>query len=431
MRSLALCLLFFLPLTAEAQVTNSFPNFTDILLVDKEDEAPIYIEGQPRDSIHAMQDTLDALPQMKKREGVMLRFNPRSIELDTVINTAENIYRCGIPVIFLFDITIQHIRSEIVADPYLFALNRMPRHDKFLRMLDINEFLFLPTVRQTHVKTPLPSIAGPIAGSVGIILLAIASYVAGLFISRTKSRWWVLGYAIPILPTALIAIARWYPTLEMRMPFRILMYDRREYIVMAMATSLLLAVPVARLNRKLTAVLTSLFAVLFVIHFSLLPFLLPAFNRQDLIAMHTTFDRYGVCMQNTGYTCGPAAAVTALREFDISAEEGELAVFAHSTSSAGTPPELLCGAIEKLYRHKDIRCQFRSFSAAKDLKGNLPAIAIVKFGFLVDHFVTVLRVTDTYITVADPATGLRIMDVDDFEAEWRKSAIIVSHRDES
>lgn len=413
---------------APSQTTNHFPDFTDVLIVNKDREAPLYIEGEPKASLSKMQETLDMLSQGQKRQGVMLRFDPKSVELSTVIKTAENIYHCGIPVIYLFDMTLQKTRSQIVSDPYLFALDRMPKRDRYLRMLHVSEFLMLPTFRKTHAAPPLPSIAGPIAGSLGIILLAVASYVAGLYISRIKSPWWVLGYAIPILPTALIAVARWYPTLEMRMPFRLLMYDRREYIIMTMATSLLLAVPVARLNRKTTAVLTSIFAALFVMHFSLLPFLLPAFNRQDLLAIHTTFDRYGTCMQNTGYTCGPAAAVSALREFEISAEEGELAVFAHSTSSAGTPPELLCRAIEKLYRHRNIRCQFKAFSSVSDLKGNLPAVAIVKFGFLVDHFVTVLRVTDNYITVADPAKGLRIMRIPDFESEWRKSAIVVTRQ---
>jgi len=212
----------------------------------------------------------------------------------------------------------------------------------------------------------------------------------------------------------------------MKLPFRLLMHDRREYVVMAAATALLLAVPVGRLTRKTTAVLTTVFASLFVLHFSLLPFLLPIFNRADLIEIRTSFDSYGVCMQNTGYTCGPAAAVSALRSLDISADEGELAVFAHSTSSAGTPPELLCSAISRLHGSQGALCSFEVFSNLREVHGRLPLIAVMKFGVLVDHYVTVLRVTDSYVTVADPARGLRVMSIPDFLSEWRRSGIVLT-----
>jgi predicted double-glycine peptidase len=425
-KRLLLCLLLMQPFYAVAQTTDIFPDSTDVLLLSETNSIAIYVEGSRLDSIRELQSRLDELTRAKKAKGVMLRFDPKTVHMKYAMDTSEGIYHCGIPVIYLFDVEKLYSPSEIAADTYLFSLNRMPKYSKFLRILDLNRFILMPSSKPDSANPNLPSAAASVVGSVLILFLAVASYIAGLYISRLKKPWWALGYIVPVLLTALVAIARWFPTLEMKFPFRLLMYDRREYIVMAAATALLLAVPVARLTRKTTAVLATVFASLFVLHFSLLPFILPVFNRAELIGIKTTFDQYGTCMQNTGYTCGPAAAVSALRSLDVSADEGELAVFAHSTSSAGTPPELLCRAVSTLYNKQGVQCKFEAFAALREIRGRLPFIAVIKFGLLVDHYVTVLRVTDDYVTVADPARGLRIMSIPDFESEWRNSGIVLS-----
>ena len=426
MRTILTCLLLVLPLAAVAEVQQpSFPEFSDVLLLNETNSTAIYVELERQNSIEGMQAALDALPQEKKIKGAMLRFDPKQVPVDDMRRVAEAIYHCGMPVIYLFDIARQYPRAEVANNPYLFALGRMPRHGIYLRMLDLNELLLMSPGEHSPDHPPLPSPIAAILSSIGIVLLAAASYIAGLRISRLKAPWWVAGYLVPVLLTLIVAVARWFPTLEMRLPFSLLMHERREYVVMAIATALLLAVPVARLKRKTTATLTTAFAALFVVHFSLLPFLLPVLNSGELMSLPTTYDRYGVCMQNTGYTCGPAAAVSALSVFDINAEEGELAVFAHSTSSAGTPPELLSRAIVHLYGEQGVSCMFRRFESIEEMKQSLPVIAVVKFGFLVDHFVTVVRITDGYITVADPAKGLRIMSHDNFEKEWRHQGVVV------
>lgn len=429
MKPLILCLLLVQSLCVNAQTTNILPDCTDVLLLSETNSIAIFIEGCRVDSVQALQSALDKLPRAEKTAGVMLRFDPATVPMKKAMDTSEKIYQCGVPVIYLFDIAKLYSPREIADDPYLFALNRMPRYSSVLRILDLNRFLLLPSGSPPPSARPdLPSTATSIVASVLILALSVAAYLAGLYSSRFQKPWWTLGYIIPVILTAIVAVARWLPALEMKLPFRLLMHDRREYVVMAAATALLLAVPVGRLTRKTTAVLTTVFASLFVLHFSLLPFLLPIFNRSELLEIRTSFDSYGVCMQNTGYTCGPAAAVSALRRLDISADEGELAVFAHSTSSAGTPPELLCSAISRLHGSQGALCSFEVFANLPEVHGRLPLIAVMKFGVLVDHYVTVLRVTDSYVTVADPARGLRVMSIPDFLSEWRGSGIVLSRK---
>jgi hypothetical protein len=55
---------------------------------------------------------------------------------------------------------------------------------------------------------------------------------------------------------------------------------------------------------------------------AIVPFLAPAFNRGYLAGLKTRIDADGVCRQSSEYTCGPAAAVTALRKLGLPAEEG-------------------------------------------------------------------------------------------------------------
>lgn len=53
-----------------------------------------------------------------------------------------------------------------------------------------------------------------------------------------------------------------------------------------------------------------------------------ALVQAQLRSLPTRVDPDGVCLQNTPYTCGPAAAVTALRRLRLPAEESELAKLA-------------------------------------------------------------------------------------------------------
>lgn len=426
MRLIIIFHLLVFSISSLAQTNTAFPAFTDILLINENGSTISYVAGELKDSIPAMQSALDELSNSTKKQGVLLRFAPENIPLTTVIRSAQSIYRCGIPVIYLFDVSIAHDASAIAEDPYLTALTGMSKSGRFLRVLNLNYIKDFTTAPIQDDPLPLAPKRTAVISAVLIILLACIAYCTGFFIARLKSPWWMLGYIIPIIPTSIIAVGRWIPTLEMTPLFQLLMNGRREYIIMALSTALLLAVPTAKLKRKLSAILSTSFAALFVIHFSVLPFLLPVFNRNTLMNIKTSFDQFGACIQSTGYTCGPAAAVTALREFDIPAQEGELAIFAHSTSSAGTPPELLCRTINRLYESRGIQASFKSFSSVSEIQKQLPVIAILRFGFLVDHFATVLRVTDEYITVADPAKGMRMMSISNFEAEWRGTGITLT-----
>jgi hypothetical protein len=200
------------------------------------------------------------------------------------------------------------------------------------------------------------------------------------------------------------------------------MADRMEFAAIALICTILLTTPLSRLRQRRQRFAVFLFMVIFTAYFSVPPFLMPVFAYSHLSGLETTIDHDGVCLQSNGYNCGPAAAVTVLRKIGVPAEEGELALRAHSTRFAGTPTDSLCAAILSCYA---VPCRIIYCRNVHELRGKEPLIALVKFSFMVDHFVAVLSVTDTEVILGDLLEGIRTCTHKEFEKEWRKCVIIV------
>lgn len=261
-----------------------------------------------------------------------------------------------------------------------------------------------------------------LAQTTGVILLAGFGIFLGRRISRWKSPAWLIGYIIPLLLVVIIGIPRWSPRIESVPPFNWLMADRFEFAAMALICTTLLTTPLSRLRPRRQRYFVFIFMVLFTTYFSVLPFLMPAFVYSRLSGLVTRIDHNGVCLQSNGYNCGPAAAVTVLRKIGIQAEEGELALRAHATRFSGTPSDSLCAAIRSCYA---VPCRTIYCRTVRDLKGKEPLIAVIKFSFMVDHYVAVLSVTDTEVILGDPLMGLRKCTHNAFERQWRKFAIVI------
>ena len=118
----------------------------------------------------------------------------------------------------------------------------------------------------------------------------------------------------------------------------------------------------------LLLIITIVPAVAVSLYFSVTYFGPSIWIRYELKNLQTTFSKDGICIQTTGFTCGPAAAVTVLRQLGIDAQESELAVSSKCNIKNGTTYEHLTSAIKKLYGKKGIDCSIRNFdSIAKRL----------------------------------------------------------------
>lgn len=261
--------------------------------------------------------------------------------------------------------------------------------------------------------------------ALAVAVLAVLGHVLGRWFSRRPKPYWAFGYVVPLLLTVAIALTRWFPRLAFAEPFCWVMYGRAEFAILAAACTILLTTPLSRLPHRAQKTAVTVFMI-FGAGYFLLPFVLPGCVRSRLARLETRFGRDGICRQSTRYTCGPAAAVTVLRKRGLPAEESELALLAKTIPITGTQPDSLCLAIRRRYARDAIRCDYRYFESIAELRDCCPMIALIKLGFLVDHYVAVLSVADDRVTIGDPLGGIREVTFGEFKAIWRRCGIVVT-----
>lgn len=259
----------------------------------------------------------------------------------------------------------------------------------------------------------------------GVALIAVLGMALGILSRRLRRPYWLLGYAASLSLVALLLLGR-STALHFTPPFTWLVATRMQFILVALATTLGLTTPLSRLPRRWERVGVCLLMGVLLLRFSLLPFLMPALLEGELTGLQTTFDDSGVCLQTTRYTCGPAAAVTALLRLGLPASEGQIAVLSHASPIVGTLPACLSKTLRDLYAADGLRCRYRDFDSIAELGRSGITLAVVRNALLQDHCVAILGVSDEAVTVADPITGITTMPHDQFRAIWRFSGIVLS-----
>ena len=259
----------------------------------------------------------------------------------------------------------------------------------------------------------------------GVILIAVFGVIAGRAFSRFRKSYWMLGYILPGVLIAMLAMVRFNNTLYFVSPFSWIAAGRIRFVVLSLAVSMGLTVPLSRLPYKFEKLIVCILMAGFVAWFSVLPFLVPALIKDHLSNLQTKFDKNGICRQTTDYTCGPAAAVTALGKLGLRADEGELAVLSYSSPVIGTLPACLSSALQDRYSAEGLNCRYRRFDSVAQLKNAGITLALVREALFMDHCLAVLEVSDDAVIVADPVTGARLMPYEQFEKIWRFCGIVL------
>lgn len=267
--------------------------------------------------------------------------------------------------------------------------------------------------------------------SIGVILLAALGIVAGHYFGRQRTRWWLLGYWLPLALIFAIGAARWWVTVAFTPPFVWFAAGRIKFAVLGFAVPMMLTTLRPRLRRKALRPLLVALMTLVIGVYAVPPFAVPALCRDFHENLKTVIDRNGVCWQTTDYTCGPAAAVTALKRLGLQAKEGELAILAYTTPTTGTPADLLCLALQEKYGQQGLRCEYRAFDSIAALRAAGLVIVEVKWTFLIDHWITVLEVTAENVIVGDPVNGKVELTHNQFARIWRYTGIVVRREREA
>ena len=162
----------------------------------------------------------------------------------------------------------------------------------------------------------------------GAVVLGVAGICFARWLSLSPKRHWLGAWLVSLGVVLLYGAPRYIRGLEFVPPFSWVAANRVQFVLFPLIIPALLLTPAAKLRGTRVRALLAVLAGLALLKFSVFPALFPALNHNLLLHLKTKIDRDGVCLQGTGYTCGPAAAVTALRQLGLPAEEGEIAVWA-------------------------------------------------------------------------------------------------------
>lgn len=259
----------------------------------------------------------------------------------------------------------------------------------------------------------------------GVILVALLGAFLGRLFSSLRKPYWLWGYFLPFLLIAMLLMARLNNALAFIPPFSWITMGRTRFIILALSVTMGLSTPLSRLPRRFEKVIICFLMAVVVAWFSVSPFLVPVLIKGKLLNIQTKLNAEGICYQSTDYTCGPAAAVTALGKLGLSADEGEIAVLSYSSPVAGTLPTCLSSALTERYGTEGLKCQYRYFDSIEQLRDAGITLAVVKVGFLSSHCVAVLDVSDDMVTIADPVLGRNLMSYEQFENVWEFAGIVM------
>lgn len=262
-----------------------------------------------------------------------------------------------------------------------------------------------------------------VAKTGGAVILSVLGGQIGRWFAQRRNGTWLVGYVLPFLLVIGVGLPRRFPSLEEMFPFSVLMGGRTEFAVIALISTWLLATPCFRLRDRSQRRSIVLLMVVFALCFSVLPLLVPALMYPSHTKMKTYLSHDGVCIQSTDYSCGPAAAVTLLREKGINAEEGELVIGAFTSPYGGTTPDALRDSMMKIYGFDS---RIVTYEAVDELKEIGPFISLVKYSFLVDHYVTVLEINEEFLSTADPMFWKQKWSHQKYRERSRGRALIVS-----
>lgn len=262
--------------------------------------------------------------------------------------------------------------------------------------------------------------------TIAVAGVIFCSIVLANRLARVKGRYWLIGYCLPLVLIGAFAMARFANQLNFVWPISWLMAGRVRFVALAVAVPFGIITPLPRLkNRRAKVALVSLMAVT-LFWFSLMPFLSAAVLKPYFTSLDNRMTPDGVCYQTTRYTCGPAAAVTALKRLNLPAHEGTIAVMSYTTPMTGTLPGSLASAISRKYAHTDLRASYEHLSSLDDLGRADASLAMIRSGFFSDHCVAVLEVSQSHVTYADPIYGVHTVSRDEFKQMWRSAAILLN-----
>ena len=122
----------------------------------------------------------------------------------------------------------------------------------------------------------------------------------------------------------------------------------------------------------------------------------------DYTLLTGVVDEHGVCLQTSGYSCGPAAMSMALNLYGVEKSEREIAIACQSSLLNGTNEFLTVAYLRQHLRDQGVTAQLLTNPATRP---QTPYIEEVKLNAVVNHWVFVTAESEHHFTVNDPLHG--------------------------
>jgi len=261
-------------------------------------------------------------------------------------------------------------------------------------------------MRWVHAALPLASVC---------LAYVFGSWLGG---RGRRAAWWAIGATLPLL------LIRWatraHPeTARFFFPFR--WYGILHVWWAYPVAYFFLALPGSRVAGRVTRGLAHICLMLITVTVGVRSAGEFRVNPRELTGRP---NEWGLCAQTTTYSCGASAAATLLGLHDIPSSEREMAVFCGTNPLLGTDPvSVQYGLRRKLAPlgcdARILRCDWRELREMP-----MPAMVLVKYAGLVDHWTVLLEANEKTVTVADSQCVVEL-PTGVFLDEWRGLAIFI------
>jgi predicted double-glycine peptidase len=264
--------------------------------------------------------------------------------------------------------------------------------------------------------------------TLGVVLTALAGLFIGRWASKRSSAARIVAMLVAFAVIGLILLARQGQLWSTFPMLCVVSASRIRFVLLAFAVTLGLTTPLSQLHSNISRFVTCLIMTAFIGVLISLPFIGPMVISRQLASTPNRIDVDGVCIQSRPFTCGPAAAVTALNHFGFEAAEGQLASDARTAPLIGTSPWNLYRALKSNYAGQGLDCSLEYFDSLDQMPAGAVMLAVVRDTAATDHCVAVMSMDAQTVSIADPMEGLVSMPRWRFIQQWRNCGIIMQRK---
>lgn len=260
---------------------------------------------------------------------------------------------------------------------------------------------------------------------IAVSLIALAGLLSGAAVSRAGKRI-ALVVCVCIAILILLLAGGWFiPISEYNSLIFALVGGRIKFVLLGFLVPMGLASAMPYLPYKIERYIVVVMTALSIYIFAVFPFLGAAMAGEVLSNIPVNFDYEEICRQSTPFTCGPAAAATALHQFGLDISEGQLAILSRSCPFIGTSDYDLMQAVGQTISNKPIHCVYGRWTELPQLSDKDVLLVILQQGMWTNHCVAVLKATDKAVVFADPAEGIITLSLNHFQTLWTGRGILL------